>query len=106
VISNPVLRGFDPDPSIVRVGADYYIATSMVVLHARIEAGTLRFGWGRPGEPLVPIGPPLDASTMSDETTRGFAGTMVGISCQDGYRRRAHAHFAYFDLRHGDQALL
>ena len=28
MIHNPVLRGFNPDPSILRVGADYYIATS------------------------------------------------------------------------------
>jgi xylan 1,4-beta-xylosidase len=28
VISNPILRGFNPDPSIVRDGDDYYIATS------------------------------------------------------------------------------
>ncbi len=28
MIHNPVLRGFHPDPSIVRVGEDYYIATS------------------------------------------------------------------------------
>lgn len=27
-ILNPVLRGFNPDPSIVRVGEDYYLATS------------------------------------------------------------------------------
>jgi xylan 1,4-beta-xylosidase len=27
-ISNPILPGFNPDPSICRVGADYYIATS------------------------------------------------------------------------------
>lgn len=27
-ISNPILRGFNPDPSIIRVGEDYYIATS------------------------------------------------------------------------------
>lgn len=27
-ILNPVLRGFNPDPSIVRVGGDYYVATS------------------------------------------------------------------------------
>jgi xylan 1,4-beta-xylosidase len=27
-ITNPILRGFNPDPSIVRVGADYYCATS------------------------------------------------------------------------------
>ncbi len=28
VIQNPVLKGFNPDPSICRVGDDYYIATS------------------------------------------------------------------------------
>ncbi len=27
-IHNPILRGFHPDPSIIRVGGDYYIATS------------------------------------------------------------------------------
>jgi xylan 1,4-beta-xylosidase len=27
-IANPILRGFNPDPSILRVGDDYYIATS------------------------------------------------------------------------------
>jgi xylan 1,4-beta-xylosidase len=28
VVQNPILPGFNPDPSIVRVGEDYYIATS------------------------------------------------------------------------------
>jgi xylan 1,4-beta-xylosidase len=28
LIRNPILRGFNPDPSILRVGEDYYIATS------------------------------------------------------------------------------
>ena len=28
VIQNPILRGFCPDPSIIRAGEDYYIATS------------------------------------------------------------------------------
>ena len=28
MIENPILRGFNPDPSICRVGNDYYIATS------------------------------------------------------------------------------
>lgn len=28
MIQNPVLKGFNPDPSIVRVGGDYFIATS------------------------------------------------------------------------------
>jgi xylan 1,4-beta-xylosidase len=77
------------------------IANGDVVLRASIDNGVLRFSWGWPGEPPVPIGPALDATTMSDETTRGFTGTMVGIACQDGYRRAALAHFDHFDLRHG-----
>ena len=28
VIRNPIIPGFNPDPSIVRVGDDYYIANS------------------------------------------------------------------------------
>jgi xylan 1,4-beta-xylosidase len=28
LMQNPILRGFNPDPSIVRVGEDYYVATS------------------------------------------------------------------------------
>ncbi len=28
MIENPILKGFNPDPSILRVGEDYYIATS------------------------------------------------------------------------------
>ena len=28
MIHNPILPGFNPDPSIIRVGSDYYIATS------------------------------------------------------------------------------
>lgn len=28
MIRNPILRGFNPDPSIVRVGDDYYVATA------------------------------------------------------------------------------
>ena len=28
MIKNPILSGFNPDPSICRVGQDYYIATS------------------------------------------------------------------------------
>ena len=28
MIQNPILKGFNPDPSIVRAGEDYYIAVS------------------------------------------------------------------------------
>ena len=28
LVKNPILKGFHPDPSILRVGEDYYIANS------------------------------------------------------------------------------
>ena len=28
MVKNPILRGFHPDPSLIRVGDDYYLATS------------------------------------------------------------------------------
>ena len=31
VITNPILPGFHPDPSIVQVGADYYLAFALVL---------------------------------------------------------------------------
>jgi len=47
----------------------------------------------------------IDATYMSDEATRGFTGTMIGIACVDSYRRDVVAHFDYFDLEHGAQRL-
>ena len=44
MITNPILPGFHPDPSIVRVGKDYYIATStfewfpgVEIHHSKVE---------------------------------------------------------------------
>lgn len=36
-IQNPILRGFNPDPSIVRVDDDYYIATSTFEWHPGVR---------------------------------------------------------------------
>jgi xylan 1,4-beta-xylosidase len=71
-----------------------------VVLRADVDHGDLQFSWHRPGDDAVPIGPVLDASLLADEPRRGFTGTMVGISCQDGFRRTAFADFGWFDLSH------
>jgi xylan 1,4-beta-xylosidase len=72
-----------------------------VVLQARLDHGTLRFAWGTEPGTLREIGPVLDATYMSDEATRGFTGTMVGLACVDAYRKDLLAHFDWFDLRHG-----
>jgi xylan 1,4-beta-xylosidase len=46
-IRNPVLPGFHPDPSILRVGADYYIATSTFEWYpgVRVHHSTDLVGW-------------------------------------------------------------
>ncbi|MFB7249895.1 glycoside hydrolase family 43 protein [Microbacterium sp. NPDC056234] len=36
-MQNPILRGFNPDPSILRVGEDYYIATSTFEYHPAVR---------------------------------------------------------------------
>jgi len=45
---------------------------------------------------LVDLGPTLDATILSDETALGFTGTMVGVFCQDGFRRRLWADLDSF----------
>jgi beta-xylosidase len=72
-------------------------------MQLRLHQGTLQFCWQSPGQEMIfyEIGPAIDASYMSDETARGFTGTMIGMACVDSYRRDAIAHFDYFDLQHG-----
>ena len=73
-----------------------------VVIQAELQHGTLQFGWRMPNEASFhDIGPNIDATYMSDESTRGFTGTMIGMACVDSYRRNVLAHFDYFDLQHG-----
>ncbi|KUP21842.1 beta-xylosidase [Paenibacillus sp. DMB5] len=58
-IQNPVLKGFNPDPSILRVGDDYYIATStfewfpgVQIHHSRdmVNWQTLSYALDRPDQ--------------------------------------------------------
>jgi xylan 1,4-beta-xylosidase len=71
-----------------------------VVLRADVDAGALQFSWCRRGATPTPIGPVLDSSRLADEVVRGFTGTMVGITCQDAFRRTAWADFDHFHLEH------
>ena len=60
-IQNPILRGFNPDPSIVRVGEDYYVATSTFEWYPGVQihhSRDLRH-WRL-------IGRPLDRSSQLD----------------------------------------
>lgn len=54
LIHNPILRGFNPDPSILRVGQDYYIATSTFEWFpgVRLYHSTDLVNWDLIGYPL------------------------------------------------------
>jgi len=55
MIQNPILRGFNPDPSIVRVGDDYYIATSTFEWYPGVQIHHSRdlVNWRLAGRPLA-----------------------------------------------------
>ena len=54
IIRNPVLRGFNPDPSFLRVGDDYYLATSTFEFHpaVRLHHSTDLVHWSVVGHAL------------------------------------------------------
>ena len=54
-LRNPILRGFNPDPSIVRVGDDYYIATSTFEWFPGVQIHHSRdlANWRLVGRPLT-----------------------------------------------------
>jgi xylan 1,4-beta-xylosidase len=54
VIRNPILRGFNPDPSILRVGEDYFVATSTFEFHpaVRLHHSTDLAQWSTLGHAL------------------------------------------------------
>ena len=51
ITKNPILRGFNPDPSIIRVEEDYFIATSTfewfpgVQIHYSKDLNQLETNW-------------------------------------------------------------
>ena len=68
-IRNPVLTGFHPDPSIVRVGADYFIATSTFEWYpgVRLHHSTNLVDWR-------PLGGALGERRLLDLTGAGDSG--------------------------------
>lgn len=78
-ITNPILPGFYPDPSIVRVGEDYYLANST-------------FEWF-PGVPIH--------HSLSDDygSSLRFIRAMVGICAQDLRGTYQPADFDYFEIK-------
>jgi xylan 1,4-beta-xylosidase len=75
-----------------------HVTAGAVRLDALLDHDVVQFSWGQDGEALNDIGPRLDISYLSDEVTRGFTGTFVGITVQDSVHRDASARFGHFHL--------
>jgi xylan 1,4-beta-xylosidase len=91
VILNPILRGFNPDPSILRVGDDYYIATSTfewfpgVCIHHSRDLAHWRL-----------VSHPLDRASLLDMRGEPNGGGVwaPGLSWSDGL-----FHLIYTDMK-------
>jgi xylan 1,4-beta-xylosidase len=90
-LRNPILRGFNPDPSIVRVGEDYYIATSTfewfpgVQIHHSRDLANWRF-----------VGRPLRRPTQLD--MRGNPDS-CGVWAPDLSYADGRFHLLYTDVK-------
>ena len=92
--------GQEPNKSCLRI--ERWWTQTRSSSEPSLQHGTLQFGWRMPSEASFRnIGPEIDATYMSDESTRGFTGTMIGMACVDAYRRHVIADFEYFDLQNG-----
>lgn len=74
-VVNPIIRGFNPDPNILKVGSSYYVKRSQ--------------DWKK-------IGAEIDVQTL----TGGFTGNFVGIGVHDlNVRGGSYADFDYFNYQ-------
>lgn len=74
-----------------------------VMSKVKIEFDRQAFFIGSDEPSLVPVGPVLDASILSDKTDKGegasFAANLVGVSAQDLMERKFLADFSEFNYR-------
>ncbi|MFG1994112.1 glycoside hydrolase family 43 protein [Actinoplanes sp. NPDC048988] len=92
-IRNPVLTGFHPDPSILRVGSDYFIATSTFewMPGVRIHHSTNLVDWR-------PMGGALNEKRLLDLTGAGDSNGVwaPSLSYHDGLFHLLYADVATF----------
>ncbi|MEV4344715.1 glycoside hydrolase family 43 protein [Actinoplanes sp. NPDC049596] len=93
-IRNPILTGFHPDPSILRVGSDYFIATSTFEWYpgVRIHHSTNLVDWR-------PMGGALNEKRLLDLTGSGDSNGVwaPSLSYHDGLFHLLYADVATFE---------
>jgi xylan 1,4-beta-xylosidase len=90
-IQNPILRGFNPDPSILRVGEDFYVATSTFEWYPGVQIHHSRdlVHWRL-------VGRPLDRASLLD--MRGNPDS-CGVWAPALRHARGLFHLIYTDLK-------
>ncbi len=81
------------------------LSVGPVKLRMTLRFETLQFSWSSEGRPWSDIGPPLDASLLSDEAGKGeganFTGAFVAVCAQDVSGQAWPADFTYLRYRTG-----
>ena len=85
-IKNPIIPGFNPDPSIVRVGDDFYVATSsfsyfpgIPIYHSRDLANWRRVGYAFSRPECLPLTPDRISGGLFAPTLRFHDGLFYVI---------------------------
>ncbi|WP_319562130.1 glycoside hydrolase family 43 protein [Marispirochaeta sp.] len=92
MIQNPILPGFHPDPSILRVGYDYYIATSTFEWFPGVE-----IRHSRDLKHWELIGRPLDRRSQIDMSGNPDSG---GVWAPDISFHHGTYYLVYTDVKH------
>jgi xylan 1,4-beta-xylosidase len=76
-----------PGERLTYTGAPVPVPDGPLRLAVHVDGPTQQFLWSLPNAPLTPLGPPLDATIISDEGGRGehasFTGAFVGMVAYD-----------------------
>ncbi len=90
LIHNPIIPGFNPDPSIVRVGDDYYIATSsfsffpgIPIYHSRDLVHWEQISYAFTNPDWLPLEPTRVSSGLYAPTLRYHEGLFYVIVCNN-----------------------
>lgn len=96
---NPIIPGFYPDPSIYRVGEDYYLVTStfecfpgLPIFHSR---GLVNW---RQIDQCQPVAKQIDGRILSTPVASGFVGAYIGMyASSSGLPSNNKAAFDWFE---------
>lgn len=111
---NPILAGFNPDPSICRVGEYYYLVNSSftcfselpystpeIYLQAQVDSLNIQFNIGQSVDKMTPIGSLQSISVIGENTKLNrFNGAGIGLYVTSNNQKCSNiAQFDWFEYK-------